>query len=227
VRYATGLGFAPLLAVAPAAGPAAPIVAAIALAPMLFKPIVGLFTKDECKVEYDAERQKFWDYEARLLNVDTENSWEAWKKAGTLTYERGAWIINQMTTALDQFKAYTDHVRQSCDGTWIDERFHDYYDFFWNVVQNLKKELADIDARRMESGSIIQNAASSIARLFDPVPGASYFPQAGTLPPVNTMPALYRDGGPVQPGATVPSGLLLGGLALVGGYLLFSRSPRR
>lgn len=227
MRYATGLGFAPLLAIAPATGPAAPFVLAASLIPLAFKPIVGLFTKDECKVEYDAERQKFWDYEARLLNVDTVNSWEAWKKAGTLTYERGAWIINQMTTALDQFKAYTDHVRQNCDGTWIDERFHDYYDFFWNVVQNLKRELSDIDARRTESGSIIQGAVSSIARLFDPTPGSPYLPQAGSLPPVNTYPALYRDGGPVPSGDTVPSGLLLGGLALLGGYLLFSRSPRR
>lgn len=218
------LGFAPLLVAAPAAGPAAPFVAVAALAPLLFKPIAGLFTKDECKVEYDAERQKFWDYEARLLNVDTVNSWEAWKKAGTLTYERGVWIINQMTTALDQFKAYTDHVRQNCDGDWIDQRFHDYYDFFWNVVQNLKKELSDIDAKSMESGSILQNAYTAIARLVDPTPGASYFPQAGSLPPANTYPALYRDSGPVQPGATVPSGVLIGGLALLGGYLLFSRS---
>jgi hypothetical protein len=224
MRYPIGLGFAPLLVAAPAAGPAAPFVVAAALLPLAFKPIMGLFTKDECKIEYDAERQKFWDYEARLLNVDTVNSWEAWKKAGVLTYERGVWIINQMTTALDQFKAYTDHVRQSCDGDWIDQRFHDYYDFFWNVVQNLKRELSDIDAKSMESGSILQNAYTAIARLVDPVPGASYFPQAGSLPPANTLPALYRDSGPAQPGGTVPSGVLLGGLALLGGYMLFSRS---
>ena len=77
MRYPIGLGFAPLLVAAPAAGPAAPFVVAAALLPLAFKPIMGLFTKDECKIEYDAERQKFWDYEARLLNVDTVNSWEA------------------------------------------------------------------------------------------------------------------------------------------------------
>jgi hypothetical protein len=133
-----------------------------------------------------------------------------------------------MTTALDQFKAYTDHMKQNCDVEWINQRFHDYYDFFWNVVVTLKAELSDIDAKRMESGSILQNAYTAIARLVDPVPGAPYFPQAGSLPPANTYPAVYReDGTLVQQGGGVPSGVLLGGLALLGGYLLFSRSPRR
>jgi hypothetical protein len=224
MRYSSSLGFAPLLAVAPATGPAAPFVVAAALLPLVFKPLVGLFTKDECKVEYDAARQQFYDYEAGLLNVNTVNSWDAWKKAGTLTYERGAWIINQMTAALDQFKTYSDQAKTKCDPAWVDERFHDYYDFFVGVVNNLKSQLAQLDTQQTGAGSIIQGIGSAIGRLVDPTPGAAYLPQGGTLPPVNTLPALYRDSGPAPAPGGIPPGLLWGGLALVGGYLFFSRS---
>jgi hypothetical protein len=223
MRYSSSLGFAPLLAVAPATGPAAPFVIGAALAPLVFKAISGLWTKDQCKVEYDAARQQFYDYEAGLVNT-TANSWEAWKAAGTLTYERGAWIVNQMTAALDQFKTYTDRAKTVCDPAWVDTRFHDYYDFFLGIVNGYKSQLAQLDTNTTGAGSIIQGIGSAIGRLVDPTPGAAYLPQAGSLPPVNTLPALYRDSGPAPAAGGIPPGLLWGGLALVGGYLFFSRS---
>lgn len=224
MRFNTGLGFMPLIAAAPATGPAAPFLIAASFAPLAFKAISGLWTKDECKVEYDAARQKFYDFEAGLLNVDPVNSWDAWKKAGTLTYDRGAWIINQMSTALNQFSAYTDQAKRQCDPNWIDPRFHDYYDFFTGVVNSLKAQLPALDPNRGQPAGILQGVGSAIASLVNPTPGSAYLPQAGTLPPVNTLPAVYTTGGPA---ATEPPPFLLvaGGLAL--GLFLFSKFTRQ
>lgn len=222
------LGFAPIIAAAPAAGPAAPLVVGAALVPLAFKAFSGLWTKDECKVEYDAARQQFYDFEAGLLNVNPETSWSAWKANGTLTWERGQWILGQMTQALNQFQSYTAQARAGCDPDWIDPRFHDYYDFFTGVVNNLRRELAAMYPYRTGVSTLMQNAYTGIARLTDPVLSQSYFPQSGTLPPVNNAAGDPNNMLPPGQAAATPvsaqQGLLYAGLAALAGMFLFSRS---
>lgn len=221
------LGFSPIIAAAPAAGPAAPFVIAASFLPLAFKPISGLWTKDECKVEYDAARQEFWDYMSGLLNKDPNTSWEAWKQNGTLTWDRGQWIISQMTQALNQFQSYTAQAKGGCDPDWIEPRFHDYYDFFMGVVNNLRRELAAMFPYRTGVSNLMQNVGSSIAKLVQPGLSQPYFPQSGTLPPVNNWPVdpnNVQSGQTVHTPVTTQQGLLYAGLALAAGMFLFPRS---
>jgi hypothetical protein len=69
---------------------------------------------------------------------------------------------------------------------------------------------------------MLQNNFSAVPRLSDIVPATAYFPQAGTLPPVNTWSPAPPAPVPVASG---PDYLTVAALAL-GAWFLFRRGKR-
>jgi len=94
----------------------------------------------------------------------------------------------------------------------------------WQVNDRLRQisERLIAAGSRVEAPVITQNTASSIATLQPYQPGSPYFPQSGTLPPVNTYPR------PVFPSRTVEEPFVLSpsialAVAAVGAWLLLGR----
>lgn len=210
------LGFTPLIAAAPAAGPAAPLLLAASFAPM----IANWFSRIGAgRREADAivpTQNELGDYLTAVDNV--------LKQALSIPDLQS--VYAQLLDVWGEFLAFIFADEFTADG---DTRASDgaRETMEWQVEDRLRQIAERIVAMggRVESPStVMQGAGSAVPRLETYSPGSAYFPQAGALPPVNTLPPLLFQSGGAAPAPA--SGLMLAAAAALGGWLLFGGSGR-
>lgn len=101
----------------------------------------NLFSKDPNKVEYDKVRQEAFDHYGALLS-QVEDA----KASGTLTRTFLQQHIDALNALKDGFKAYTDKMRSQVDSSWLDPRFHDFYDPMTDAIRMWTQLLATLPA---------------------------------------------------------------------------------
>lgn len=103
--------------------------------------IGGLFHKDPNKVEYDRVRQQAFD---SMVTIQTQVDNAIGSQ--TLTRTMLQKYIDAMTSLMAGFKSYTDRMLTIVDQSWIDPRFHDFYDVMRGMRDSWQAMLATLPA---------------------------------------------------------------------------------
>jgi hypothetical protein len=117
----------------------------------------GLFGKDPNKAEYDNLRQQLWEEFANIVGeVDNLRAQGKLRTGDLLAY------IQVVERTMQELKALTDRYRAKIESAWIDPRFHDFYDFMKQVVNDWRQRLLPtLPSGGGSIGSVFSEAGSS------------------------------------------------------------------
>jgi hypothetical protein len=104
----------------------------------LFQKVFQAFglSKDPEKQRYDELRQNLWETFSEV--VDTVDSLEDQGKLNS------GMLLSYIQTAekvMSDLKGATDSMRAKIEATWLDPRYHDFYDFMKRVVDDWRLNL--------------------------------------------------------------------------------------
>lgn len=173
----------------------------------------GWFSKPQDKIEYDAVRQQVWDAFASIVNrID------ALRPSGGLTRVILQQAINSVEKLRSDFAAYTSRVRDGIGASWVDPRFHDYYDFMGKVVSQWNTEIATMPYSVTDAiTSWLTPSATSPVQ----------FPSPTSVGPALPGPAPYLyPQTSILPAGSNTTLMLIVGAALVGMFLFPARHTR-
>jgi hypothetical protein len=194
------------------------------------------------KSAFDAYRQQVWEQGAYL--VDNKN---AAKNNGTLTPAMLSTFIISLSTLMASFNDTYQASRlpdganpftaSGIPGSWIDSRFHDYYDFFTARIREWEAELQGMTAAQStivatapftgSTGSTSQYAStnpSQASAAGEVIPQAPYVaPQTGLQPTTQPFESFEQTGfaAPEETQTASMAPLLIGGLVV--GMMLFGK----
>ena len=99
----------------------------------------GLFGKDPDKSNYDYMREQSWNAFATI--VDTV---DALRAQGRLTQDTLLPYLQAVEKIMSEMVAYTNEAKKVVEASWIDPRFHDFYDFMKQVASSWRAELPSL-----------------------------------------------------------------------------------
>lgn len=101
-----------------------------------FQSAFSKFRKDPDKQAYDELRQDIWEGFGEIVaTVDSLEDQGRLDSRTLLSY------IEAAEKAMAELKGVTDQMRTKIESSWLDPRFHDFYDFMKKVVTDWRVNL--------------------------------------------------------------------------------------